>query len=98
MVLLSSILPPRACYDHTVVLLFTSDFLLVGLYQGTVEKSENLFGPAGICGDRSGPAGIFLASHSETFCNLVVASRFCPRPTVISPGQNSLQDWTDYES
>ena len=82
MVLLSSIFPPRACYDHTVVLLFTSDFLLVGLYQGTVEKSENLFGPAGICGDRSGPAGthghlwgsvgIFLASHSETFCNLVV--------------------------
>ena len=73
-----------------------------------VEKSGDQSGPAGICGDLSGPAGICrdlwgsagicLASHSETLCNLVVGPGLFPRPTAISPGQNSLQDWTDYDS
>ena len=58
----------------------------------------------GICGhlwgsgDPQGSAGICLASHSETLCNLVVGPGVFPRPTAISPGQNSLQDWTDYDS
>ena len=52
----------------------------------------------GICGDLWGSAGIRLASHSETLCNLVVGPGVFPRPTAISPGQNSLQDWTDYDS
>ena len=51
-----------------------------------------------ICGDLQGSAGIFLASHPETLCNLVVGPGIFPRPTAISPGQNSLQDWTDYDS
>ena len=52
----------------------------------------------GICGDLWGSEGICLASHSETLCNLVVGPGVFPRPTAISPGQNYLQDWTDYES
>ena len=73
-----------------------------------VEKSDDLSGPAGICGDLLGPAGICgdlqgsagicLASPSGTLCNLVVGPGVFPRPAVISPGQNSLQDWTDYDS
>ena len=73
-----------------------------------VEKSGDLSGSAGICGDLSGPAGIcghlwasagiYLASHSEVLCNLVVGPGVFPRPTAIGPGQNSLQDWTDYDS
>jgi len=76
-----------------------------------VEKRGELSGPAGIRGDLSGPAGICghlghlwesagicLASLSETLCNLVVGPGVFPRPTAISPGQNSLEDWTDYES
>ena len=76
-----------------------------------MEKSGDLSGPAGICGDLLGSAGICghlghlwesvgicLASHSETLCNLVVGPGVFPRPTAISPGQNSLQDWTDYNS
>ena len=72
-----------------------------------MEKSGDLSRPAGICGDLSGPAGICgglwgsagicLASHSETLCNLVVGPGVFLRPTAISPGQNSLQDWTDYD-
>ena len=52
----------------------------------------------GICGELWGSAGICLASHSETLCNLVVGPGVFPRPIAISPRQNSLQDWTDYDS
>ena len=52
----------------------------------------------GICGHLQGSAGIWLASHSETLCNLVVGPGVFPRPTATSPGQNSLQDWKDYDS
>ena len=72
------------------------------------EKSGDLSGPAGICGDLSGPAGIcghLWASvgvcgdlSGFTLCNLVVGPGVFPRPTAISPGKNSLQDWTDYDS
>ena len=75
-----------------------------------MEKGGDLSGPAGICGDLSGPAGICghlsgsgvstgicLASHSETLCNLVLGAGVCPTPPAISPGLNSLQDWTDYD-
>ena len=72
-----------------------------------MEKNGDLSGPAGICGDFAGPAGmcgdlqgsvgICLASHSEILCNPVVPGVF-PHPTAISPGQNSLMDWTDYDS
>ena len=54
----------------------------------------HLWGSVGI----QGSAGICLASHSETLYNLVVGPGVFPRPAAISPGQNSLQDWTDYES
>ena len=71
-----------------------------------MEKSGDLFGPAGIFGDLSGPASIFghlwdlwgsagiCGDLSETLCNLVVGPGFFPRPTAISPGQNSLPSWS----
>ena len=65
---------------------------------GTCRYLWGSVGPAGICRDLQGSAGIYLASRSETFCNLVAGPHVCPRPTAISPGQNSLQDWTDYDS
>ena len=49
-------------------------------------------------GDLQGSAGICLASHPETLCNPVVGPGVFPRPTAISPWQNSLRDWTDYDS
>ena len=68
----------------------------------------DLWGPASICGHQwstvgicenlQGSAGICLASRSETLCNLFVGPGVFPRPAAISPGQNSLQDWTDYDS
>ena len=72
-----------------------------------MEKSGDLSGPAAICGDPSGPAGIcgdlqgsvwpHALRHSETLCNLVVGPCILPRPIAISSGQNSLQDWMDYD-
>ena len=58
----------------------------------------HLWASVGVCGDLQGSEGICLASHSETLCNLVVGPGVFPRPTAISPGRNSLQNWTDYDS
>ena len=52
----------------------------------------------GICGHLQEYAGICLASHSETLCNLVVGPGVFPRSPAISPRQNPLRDWTDYDS
>ena len=59
---------------------------------GLVGTCRYLWGSVKICGHLRVSAGISLASRSETFCNLLVGPRVCPRPTAISPGQNSLQD------
>ena len=69
---------------------------LAGIMGGFVGRDLPVF--VGICGHLWESAGICLASHSETLCNLVVGPGVFPRPPAISLGQNSLLDWTDCES
>ena len=66
--------------------------------QASVGICRDLLVFVGICRDLQGSAGICLASHSETLCNLVLGPGVFSRPTAIILGQNSLQDWTDYDS
>ena len=71
---------------------------ICGNLSGPTGIDGHLWGSEGVCGDLQGSVGICLASHSETLCNLVVGPGVFPRPTAINPGQNSLEDWTDYDS
>jgi len=71
---------------------------ICGDLSGPAGICGHLWAFVGICGHLWGSVGICLASHSETLCNLVVGPGLFPRPTAIIPRQNSLQDWTDYDS
>jgi len=59
-----------------------------GDLRGSVGTCRYLWRSAGICGDLS---GLTLGDILKTGCG----AHRPPRPTAISPRQNSLQDWTD---